>query len=127
MAFVPPTTGAGASSGSVIPEVPTLATPAATATPTASQVLVVSEHEKTLHRKASHSVIERRRRNRINDQIDILKQRTPGCMQKELHKVAILEKVVEYMTALQEQIKLQEKEIQRCGGQQVQHPKVPPF
>ncbi|KAK9763189.1 Sterol regulatory element-binding protein 2 [Basidiobolus ranarum] len=57
--------------------------------------------EKETLRKVSHSAIERRRRERINDKIFQLKTLVPSCAnQVNLHKLSILESAIEYIHEL---------------------------
>ncbi|KAI8089844.1 uncharacterized protein BX664DRAFT_334061 [Halteromyces radiatus] len=52
-------------------------------------------------RKISHSAIERRRRERINDKIMQLKQIIPSCADQEnLHKMSILQSAIDYIQYL---------------------------
>lgn len=52
-------------------------------------------------RKISHSAIERRRRERINDKIVQLKDLIPSCADRDnLHKMTILQSAIEYITYL---------------------------
>ncbi|ORZ16461.1 Myc-type, basic helix-loop-helix domain-containing protein, partial [Absidia repens] len=54
-------------------------------------------------RKISHSAIERRRRERINDKIMQLKQIIPACADQEnLHKMSILQSAIDYINHLKE-------------------------
>ncbi|KAI9485825.1 MAG: Myc-type, basic helix-loop-helix domain-containing protein, partial [Benjaminiella poitrasii] len=54
-------------------------------------------------RRISHSAIERRRRERINDKILQLKQLIPTCRDQEsLHKMSILQSAIEYIAYLQD-------------------------
>ncbi|KAI8876363.1 hypothetical protein K501DRAFT_288935 [Backusella circina FSU 941] len=54
-------------------------------------------------RKISHSAIERRRRERINDKIIQLKQLIPSCAEQDnLHKMSILQSAIDYITYLKE-------------------------
>ncbi|GAA5812663.1 hypothetical protein MFLAVUS_006120 [Mucor flavus] len=56
-------------------------------------------------RKVSHSAIERRRRERINDKIIQLKELIPACQDREnLHKMTILQSAIEYITYLKKVI-----------------------
>lgn len=58
--------------------------------------------QRELLRKVSHSAIERRRRERINDKILQLKQLVPSCAdQDHLHKLSILQSAIEYIRYLQ--------------------------
>lgn len=59
------------------------------------------EREKA--RKVSHSAIERRRRERINDKIFQLKQLIPACVdQDNLHKMSILQSAIDYISYLKD-------------------------
>ncbi|CAO0799187.1 unnamed protein product [Mucor circinelloides] len=56
-------------------------------------------------RKVSHSAIERRRRERINDKILQLKDLIPSCSEREnLHKMTILQSAIDYITYLKKVI-----------------------
>ncbi|SAM04705.1 hypothetical protein [Absidia glauca] len=60
-------------------------------------------HQREQARKVSHSAIERRRRERINDKIMQLKQLIPTCAgQENLHKMSILQSSIDYITYLKE-------------------------
>eukprot|EP01136_Pigoraptor_vietnamica_P015739 Opistho-1_new@4483 len=55
-------------------------------------------------RKVSHSVVERRRRDKINEKICELKSMVPTCVGHDnLQKVIVLERVVEYIDAISEE------------------------
>lgn len=42
-------------------------------------------------RKTAHSLIERRRRSKMNDEFGVLKDMIPACKGQEMHKLAILQ------------------------------------
>ena len=42
-------------------------------------------------RKTAHSLIERRRRSKMNDEFGVLKDMVPACRGQEMHKLAILQ------------------------------------
>ena len=46
---------------------------------------------KRIARKTAHSVIERRRRSKMNDEFSTLKGMIPACTDQEMHKLAILQ------------------------------------
>ncbi|KAK6096246.1 hypothetical protein MT418_004098 [Batrachochytrium dendrobatidis] len=76
-----------------------------------------------IRRKASHSAIERRRRERINERIAEMKAMLPSCADKVgLHKLTILEESAEYIMHLKEQIR-----ILKMGLNQSAAGKVPVF
>ena len=45
---------------------------------------------KKMARKTAHSVIERRRRSKMNEEFAVLKNMIPACKDQEMHKLAIL-------------------------------------
>ncbi|KAL2911467.1 hypothetical protein HK105_207723 [Polyrhizophydium stewartii] len=58
-----------------------------------------------MQRKASHSAIERRRRERINDKIMQLKSLVPSCADKPtMHKLAVLEDGIAFILQMREYI-----------------------
>lgn len=42
-------------------------------------------------RKTAHSLIERRRRSKMNEEFGVLKDMIPACQGQEMHKLAILQ------------------------------------
>ncbi|CEG64098.1 hypothetical protein RMATCC62417_01133 [Rhizopus microsporus] len=57
--------------------------------------------EREQARKISHSAIERRRRERINDKIAQLKQLIPSCADRHnLHKMTVLQSAIDYIVYL---------------------------
>ncbi|KAF8928922.1 hypothetical protein BGZ58_009303 [Dissophora ornata] len=77
----------------------------ASATPTkrraSSNTKLVDQETRDLMRKVSHSAIERRRRERINDKILQLKHLVPACVDEDhLHKLSILQSTIEYIQHL---------------------------
>jgi hypothetical protein len=65
-------------------------------------------------RKVSHSAIERRRRERINDKIFQLKQLIPSCVEQDnLHKMSILQSAIDYIAYLKDIVK---KLDEKSGG-----------
>lgn len=66
-----------------------------------SHTKVVDQETRDLMRKVSHSAIERRRRERINDKILQLKHLVPSCVDEDhLHKLSILQSTIEYIQYL---------------------------
>ncbi|KAI8069274.1 helix-loop-helix DNA-binding domain-containing protein [Gongronella butleri] len=70
-----------------------------------------SAKERESHRRMSHSAIEKRRRERINDKIDQLKHLIPSCcpsndalqsasMHQPLHKLSVLQAAIDYINQL---------------------------
>ncbi|ORZ13374.1 hypothetical protein BCR41DRAFT_371506 [Lobosporangium transversale] len=61
----------------------------------------VDQETREMMRKVSHSAIERRRRERINDKILQLKCLVPACVDEDhLHKLSILQSTIEYIQYL---------------------------
>ncbi|KAG0230269.1 hypothetical protein BGW42_001067 [Actinomortierella wolfii] len=61
----------------------------------------VDQEAREMMRKVSHSAIERRRRERINDKILQLKHLVPACVDEDhLHKLSILQSTIEYIQYL---------------------------
>ncbi|KAK4547403.1 hypothetical protein LTR36_001059 [Oleoguttula mirabilis] len=53
-------------------------------------------------RKTAHSLIERRRRSKMNEEFDTLKSMIPACAGQEMHKLAILQASIEYLRYLEQ-------------------------
>lgn len=64
--------------------------PAAAVT-TKKQPSATSVAGKKMARKTAHSVIERRRRSKMNEEFGVLKNLVPACQGQEMHKLAILQ------------------------------------
>lgn len=56
-------------------------------------------------RKTAHSIIERRRRSKMNEEFGVLKDMIPACAGVEMHKLAILQAGIEYVRYLEGCIK----------------------
>ncbi|KAG0345854.1 hypothetical protein BG004_002945 [Podila humilis] len=66
-----------------------------------SNAKAVDQETRDMMRKVSHSAIERRRRERINDKILQLKHLVPSCVDEDhLHKLSILQSTIEYIQHL---------------------------
>ncbi|KAF8971652.1 hypothetical protein BGZ46_010241 [Entomortierella lignicola] len=66
-----------------------------------SSAKLIDQETRDLMRKVSHSAIERRRRERINDKILQLKHLVPACVDEDhLHKLSILQSTIEYIQHL---------------------------
>lgn len=84
-------------------DLPTEATPArarqlgARGAPTARKTTTkkppntTSQAGKRIARKTAHSVIERRRRSKMNEEFGVLKNMIPACKDQDMHKLAILQ------------------------------------
>lgn len=69
----------------------TSASSSATATAGKKQPSSTSVAGKKIARKTAHSVIERRRRSKMNEEFGTLKAMIPACTDQEMHKLAILQ------------------------------------
>ncbi|KAI0125496.1 hypothetical protein BJ170DRAFT_435049 [Xylariales sp. AK1849] len=67
-------------------------------------------------RKTAHSLIERRRRSKMNEEFAVLKSMVPACT-GEMHKLAILEASIEYVRYLE--ICVSQLKTQRDSGSSV--------
>ena len=67
------------------------ASSSATATAGKKQPSSTSAAGKKIARKTAHSVIERRRRSKMNEEFGTLKAMIPACTDQEMHKLAILQ------------------------------------
>ncbi|KAK4229519.1 hypothetical protein QBC38DRAFT_359349 [Podospora fimiseda] len=63
-------------------------------------------------RKTAHSLIERRRRSKMNEEFAVLKELVPACT-GEMHKLAILQASIEYVRYLEDCVA---KLKAQCGG-----------
>ena len=52
-------------------------------------------------RKTAHSIIERRRRSKMNEEFETLKGMVPACRGQTMHKLSILQAGIEYMRYLE--------------------------
>ncbi|OXV05444.1 hypothetical protein Egran_06788 [Elaphomyces granulatus] len=53
-------------------------------------------------RKTAHSLIERRRRSKMNEEFNTLKDMIPACKGQEMHKLAILQASIDYVNYLEQ-------------------------
>ncbi|KAI9862488.1 MAG: hypothetical protein M1813_004339 [Trichoglossum hirsutum] len=53
-------------------------------------------------RKTAHSLIERRRRSKMNEEFCVLKQMIPACQNQDMHKLAILQASIDYLRYLEQ-------------------------
>lgn len=58
---------------------------------TKKQPSLTSAAGKKMARKTAHSVIERRRRSKMNEEFGVLKDMIPACKDQDMHKLAILQ------------------------------------
>ncbi|MCJ1466018.1 hypothetical protein MMC07_004637 [Pseudocyphellaria aurata] len=57
---------------------------------------------KKMARKTAHSVIERRRRSKMNEEFGVLKEMIPACKDQDMHKLAILQASIDYLRYLEQ-------------------------
>lgn len=75
------------------------AAPSTASTPASKkQPSVTSAAGKKMARKTAHSVIERRRRSKMNEEFSVLKDMIPACKDQDMHKLAILQ--VKFLKAI---------------------------
>ncbi|KAK0656513.1 hypothetical protein B0T16DRAFT_319188 [Cercophora newfieldiana] len=82
----------------------TAAAPAAAAGTKKKQPSATSAAGRKIARKTAHSLIERRRRSKMNEEFGVLKSLIPACS-GEMHKLAILQASIEYVRYLEDCIK----------------------
>ncbi|KAK5658699.1 hypothetical protein OQA88_1508 [Cercophora sp. LCS_1] len=88
---------------------PSGSTPAAAAGSKRKQPSATSAAGRKIARKTAHSLIERRRRSKMNEEFNVLKGLIPACS-GEMHKLAILQASIEYVRYLEDCItKLKER------------------
>ncbi|KAH6604795.1 hlh transcription factor [Trichoderma cornu-damae] len=79
-------------------------------------------------RKTAHSLIERRRRSKMNEEFALLKSMIPACT-GEMHKLAILQASIEYVRYLEDcvaKLKAQQEQA-RQNRPEASHPPLPPI
>jgi hypothetical protein len=75
-------------------------------------------------RKTAHSIIERRRRSKMNEEFGVLKDMIPACEGVEMHKLAILQAGIEYVKYLEGCVAQLKAENQKQGEAGEQAPDV---
>ncbi|KAM0253053.1 hypothetical protein ACHAQJ_007429 [Trichoderma viride] len=79
-------------------------------------------------RKTAHSLIERRRRSKMNEEFALLKSMIPACT-GEMHKLAILQASIEYVRYLEDcvsKLKAQQEQSQQ-NRPEASHSPLPPI
>ncbi|OCT51572.1 hypothetical protein CLCR_08357 [Cladophialophora carrionii] len=95
------------------------ATAASTGASTSSkrkQPSATSAAGRKIARKTAHSIIERRRRSKMNEEFGVLKDMIPACEGVEMHKLAILQAGIEYVRYLEGCVAQLKAENARSGG-----------
>ncbi|KAG2415367.1 hypothetical protein HFD88_006558 [Aspergillus terreus] len=93
------------------------------ASPAASkkkQPSATSAAGRKIARKTAHSLIERRRRSKMNEEFATLKDMIPACRGQDMHKLAILQASIEYVNYLEKCI----QDLKTAGNPQ--HSAMPP-
>lgn len=96
----PPKTLAPASTNTKATSTPATGTKRKNDKPTTAQGRKVA-------RKTAHSLIERRRRSKMNEEFGVLKDMIPGCTGQDMHKLSILQASIEYTRYLEQVSNLQ--------------------
>lgn len=71
-------------------------------------------------RKTAHSIIERRRRSKMNEEFGVLKDMIPACEGVEMHKLAILQAGIEYVRYLEHCVEQLKTENDKKGRRNVE-------
>ncbi|KAG0303316.1 hypothetical protein BGZ98_006791 [Dissophora globulifera] len=94
--MLPPQTAPGMSSARQLSGQTKVASGSGTKRRASSNAKAADQETREIMRKVSHSAIERRRRERINDKILQLKHLVPACVDEDhLHKLSILQSTIE--------------------------------
>ncbi|KAJ5793801.1 hypothetical protein N7457_000400 [Penicillium paradoxum] len=86
--------------GKSSPQSPEEVTPNPTSTKR-KQPSATSVAGRKIARKTAHSLIERRRRSKMNEEFGTLKDMIPACTGQEMHKLAILQASIDYVNYLE--------------------------
>ncbi|KAF4549494.1 Hypothetical protein D9617_21g097150 [Elsinoe fawcettii] len=74
-------------------------------------------------RKTAHSLIERRRRSKMNEEFGVLKDMIPACQGQEMHKLAILQASIDYLRYLETCItELKSNQTSTAAPPAIRHP-----
>ncbi|KIW85781.1 hypothetical protein Z517_01173 [Fonsecaea pedrosoi CBS 271.37] len=115
--YVPP--ASAATSTTSPPNKASTAASAASNTTTNSkrkQPSATSAAGRKIARKTAHSIIERRRRSKMNEEFGVLKDMIPACEGVEMHKLAILQAGIEYVRYLEGCVAQLKDENAKLGG-----------
>ncbi|KAL6878581.1 hypothetical protein J3F83DRAFT_767978 [Trichoderma novae-zelandiae] len=96
--------------------------------PKKKQPSATSAAGRKIARKTAHSLIERRRRSKMNEEFALLKSMIPACT-GEMHKLAILQASIEYVRYLEEcvaKLKAQQEQSQ-SRPEAASHSPLPPI
>ncbi|CAG8977733.1 hypothetical protein HYALB_00012168, partial [Hymenoscyphus albidus] len=96
----------------------------ASATPKKKQPSSTSVAGRKIARKTAHSLIERRRRSKMNEEFGVLKDMIPACT-GEMHKLAILQASIDYVRYLEDCVTKLKAENTRTNPSSTE-PLIPP-
>jgi len=96
-----PTTSSSASDASYQPATLPSKNGSASTGSKRKQPSATSAAGRKIARKTAHSIIERRRRSKMNEEFGVLKDMIPACHGVEMHKLAILQAGIEYVRYLE--------------------------
>ncbi|KIW67124.1 hypothetical protein PV04_06397 [Phialophora macrospora] len=94
----------------------TAASASASTTSKRKQPSATSAAGRKIARKTAHSIIERRRRSKMNEEFGVLKDMIPACEGVEMHKLAILQAGIEYVRYLEGCVAQLKAENAKFGG-----------
>ncbi|KAH1296295.1 hypothetical protein KXX11_007932 [Aspergillus fumigatus] len=96
---------------------------AASANSKKKQPSATSAAGRKIARKTAHSLIERRRRSKMNEEFATLKDMIPACRGQDMHKLSILQASIEYVNYLEKCI----QDLKTAGSQRsTASPFMPP-
>ncbi|RAK97120.1 basic helix-loop-helix domain-containing protein [Aspergillus ibericus CBS 121593] len=96
---------------------------AASANSKKKQPSATSAAGRKIARKTAHSLIERRRRSKMNEEFATLKDMIPACKGQDMHKLAILQASIDYVNYLEQCI----SDLKTAGNRHTQvSPRMPP-
>ncbi|KAL2067415.1 hypothetical protein VTL71DRAFT_1840 [Oculimacula yallundae] len=99
---------------------------AAASTPKKKQPSSTSVAGRKIARKTAHSLIERRRRSKMNEEFGVLKDMIPACT-GEMHKLAILQASIDYVRYLEDCVsKLKAENTRTIATPSTEHFILPP-
>ncbi|CAK7268095.1 hypothetical protein SEPCBS57363_002922 [Sporothrix epigloea] len=88
------------------------------------QPTATSAAGRKIARKTAHSLIERRRRSKMNEEFAVLKSMVPACT-GEMHKLAILQASIEYVRYLEDCVAALKSQRESDGQQWQQSHQIP--
>jgi hypothetical protein len=121
--YIPPGASAAASAHSTVAATKSTTSQHAASTTSTNasnskrkQPSATSAAGRKIARKTAHSIIERRRRSKMNEEFGVLKDMIPACEGVEMHKLAILQAGIEYVKYLEGCVSQLKAENAKHGG-----------